>query len=172
MKANAMHDESKKPHRYAAVKVGPVRWTLLRGRDLFIWLRHVYYRRVHKMDLHPSCRFSMKANLDRTNPRGVHVGRDSFIAFGAVILTHDMSRQFHTDTYIGERCFIGAHAIILPGVRIGDECVIGSGSVVTQNVPSHSIVAGNPAKIVRTGIRTKAMGKIISSAEEQVIAPQ
>ena len=147
--------------RYPPVSIGPLRWLVLRGRDFLIWSRHYFYRRVYKMDLHPSCRFSLKANLDRTNPRGVHVGRDTFIAFGAVVLAHDMSRQFHTDTYIGERCFIGAHAIVLPGVRIGDECVIGSGSVVSQDVPSHSVVAGNPAKVVRSGITTKAMGKIV-----------
>ena len=153
--------QKRRTKRYPAVGIGPFRWLVLRVRDLFVWSRHVFYRRVYKMDLHPSCRFSLKANLDRTNPRDVHVGRDSFIAFGAVVLAHDMSRQFHTDTYIGERCFIGAHAIVLPGVRIGDECVIGSGSVVSQYMPSHSIVAGNPAKVVRSGITTKAMGKIV-----------
>lgn len=154
--------EKTKTVRYPAVKIGPLRWMVLRIRDFSIWIRHYFYRRFYKMDLHPSCRFSMKANLDRTNPRGVHVGRDTYIAFGVVVLAHDMSRQFHTDTFIGERCFIGGHAIIMPGVRIGDECVIGAGSVVTQNIPSHSIAAGNPAKILRSNISTMPMGKIIS----------
>lgn len=148
--------------RYPAVKVMPLRRFLLFCRLFVAWSRHVFYRRFYKMDLHPTCRFSLKANLDRTNPRGVHIGEESFLAFGSVVLTHDMSRQFHTDTYIGKRCFIGAHAIILPGVRVGDECVIGAGSVVSQDVPSNSIVAGNPARVVRSGIRTAALGKIIT----------
>lgn len=170
----AMNPDPNRPQRYKVRAVNPLRWIMLRGRTLFMWSRHVFYRRFYKMDLHPSCRFSLKANLDRTNPRGVHVGKDSFIAFGAVVLAHDMSRQFHTDTFIGERCFIGAHAIVLPGVRIGDECVIGSGSVVTRDVPANSIVAGNPAKIVRSGIRTKAMGKIIPDtvAQDAALAEQ
>ncbi|MGO8183047.1 acyltransferase, partial [Rhizobium leguminosarum] len=50
-------------------------------------------------------------------------------------------------TRIGKRCFVCARSIILPGVEIGDECVIGSGSVVTKNVPPRSLVAGNPANI-------------------------
>ena len=40
-------------------------------------------------------------------------------------------------------------SIILPGVTIGDEVVIGAGAVVSRNIPSHSIAAGNPAKVIR-----------------------
>ncbi|MGO7830456.1 hypothetical protein ACC690_37770, partial [Rhizobium johnstonii] len=48
---------------------------------------------------------------------------------------------------------ICARSIILPGVDIGDECFIGSGSVLTKNVPPRSLVAGNPAKIIRSDIK-------------------
>lgn len=44
--------------------------------------------------------------------------------------------------------WIGAGAIILPGVNIGEKAIVGAGSVVTRDVPAHSIVAGNPAKII------------------------
>lgn len=49
----------------------------------------------------------------------------------------------------------------MPGITIGDEVVVGSGAVVTKDVPSNSIVAGNPAKIIKQGIHTKNYGKII-----------
>ena len=49
----------------------------------------------------------------------------------------------------------------MPGVKIGDEVVIGSGAIVTKDIDSNSIVAGNPAKVLRTGVRTGAFGKII-----------
>ena len=51
---------------------------------------------------------------------------------------------------VGERSFIGAGSIIMPGVKIGSRCVIGAGSVVTRSVPDESVVCGNPARITCT----------------------
>ena len=53
-----------------------------------------------------------------------------------------------TSVIIGDDVWIGAGAVILPGVRVGNGCVIASGAVVTKNVPDFSIVAGVPAKVV------------------------
>jgi putative colanic acid biosynthesis acetyltransferase WcaF len=50
---------------------------------------------------------------------------------------------------IGERVFIGARSFIMPGMTIGNDVIIGACSVVTKDVPAHSIVAGNPAKQLR-----------------------
>jgi acetyltransferase-like isoleucine patch superfamily enzyme len=49
---------------------------------------------------------------------------------------------------IGKYCWIGIRCIILPGVQLGDGCVVGAGSVVTKSFPAGTIVAGNPAKMV------------------------
>ncbi|NJO13926.1 MAG: acyltransferase [Rhizobiales bacterium] len=69
-----------------------------------------------------------------------------------------MCRKKRQDTFIGECCFIGAHSLILPGVRIGDHCIIAAGSIVSKDVPSHSIAAGNPASVIRSGIETTRYG--------------
>src|SRR3546814_7623079 len=50
---------------------------------------------------------------------------------------------------LGRNVWIGGAAVILPGVSIGDNAVIGAGSVVTKDVPAGCVVAGNPAKMIR-----------------------
>ena len=52
--------------------------------------------------------------------------------------------------HVGKNCWICANTTILPGVTIGDNCVIGAGSVVTRDVPANSFAAGNPARVIRT----------------------
>lgn len=53
------------------------------------------------------------------------------------------------DVLIGDNVWIGANVTILPGVEIGDCAVVGAGSVVTKNVPANTVVAGNPAVVIR-----------------------
>jgi serine acetyltransferase len=136
----------------------PLRRSVLFLRECLLQTRLWFLRRFMNMDIHPTVKISLKAHLDLTNPTGVHVDEGTYIAFHAVVLAHDMSRLLMVDTHIGKNCFIGAYSIIMPGVRVGDECIVGSGSVVTAEVPSHSIVAGNPAKIIRSGVRTRKWG--------------
>lgn len=52
--------------------------------------------------------------------------------------------------HVGKNCWICANTTILPGVTIGDNCVIGAGSVVTRDIPANSFAAGNPARVIRT----------------------
>lgn len=117
-------------------------------RKTLVRAKHFYLTRIWKMDIHPSVDFSLSAYFDRTHPRGIHIGAESYVALGAVILTHDTTRRLYAHTRIGRRCFIGARALVLPGVTIGDDCVVGAGSIVTRDVPSRSVVAGNPARII------------------------
>lgn len=63
-----------------------------------------------------------------------------------------ISLQGHSEAQIvilRKGCWIGANAIILPGVEVGENCVIGAGSVVTKSIPSHSVAVGNPAKVIK-----------------------
>lgn len=57
--------------------------------------------------------------------------------------------QYNAPVHIGENCWIGAGAIILPGITIGSNVVIGAGSVVTKDIPSNVVAVGNPCRVLR-----------------------
>lgn len=142
-------------------------------RNLIVDAKRLWYRRVWGMDIHPTAQFSLSAKFDRTFPIGVHVGAHSYIAFDARILTHDRTRGLYLHTRIGANCFIGGCSLILPGVEIGDNCVIGAGSVVTRSVPARSLVAGNPARILRSDIEVGEYGRFLTAdATEAALAEQ
>lgn len=89
---------------------------------------------------------------------GVEIGSDSMIASHCVIIsqTHVINGSLYRETLdcrpvvIGENVWIGAGAIILPGVKIGNNSVVGAGSVVNRDVPGNVVVAGVPAAVLRT----------------------
>lgn len=137
----------------------------LKIQRFVVGCKRFYLTRVWGMDIHPTVVMSLSARLDKTHPRGIHVGAWTYIAFDAAILAHDMTRALKTDTRIGQNCFIGARSIILPGVTIGDGCVVGSGSVVTRDVPANSIVAGNPAKVLSENVQTEHFGQLIGRSK-------
>lgn len=57
--------------------------------------------------------------------------------------------QYNFPVHIGKNCWIGAGALILPGVTIGDNTVIGAGSVVTKDIPANVVAVGNPCRVMR-----------------------
>lgn len=109
--------------------------------------------KVYGMDIGENVRISRNAILDRSrNPKGIHIGDNCMLTGFVTMLAHDHSRNILTDTYLGKNCFVGGNAFIMPGVKIGDHVVIGSCSVVTKDIPSHTMVVGNPARVIRTGV--------------------
>jgi len=80
---------------------------------------------------------------------GATVAQEAYLCTG----THDFndpSLQLITKPItIGKNSFIGARAMILPGVSIGDQAIVGAMSVITKNIPSDQVVAGNPARKIR-----------------------
>ena len=152
------------------VPVTPYRKAKRRGLNRFIELRlalialkRLWLVHAWGMDIHPTVRVALSARLDRTFPIGVHVGAYTSIAFEVRIMTHDRTRGLYVHTRVGQNCFIGGRSLILPGVEIGDNCVIGAGSVVTKSVPPRSIVAGNPARILRTDIEVGPYGRFVDA---------
>jgi acetyltransferase-like isoleucine patch superfamily enzyme len=127
-------------------------------REIVLTIRRQYLNRVWKMDIGEGTAISGSAKLDKTNPRGIHIGTYSVVTFGAAILTHDWVNRRNGDVRIGDNCFIGAHSIILPGVTIGDGCIVAAASVVARDVPAQSLVAGNPARVVEHDVRTTHYG--------------
>lgn len=90
------------------------------------------------------------------------------MALEAMIIAHDYSRggeKMWCNTYIGKHCVIGGRAIILPGVSLGDHVFVGAGSVVTKSFPSHCLIAGNPARMIRSGIEISDRTQIVNKGE-------
>jgi len=122
-------------------------------------LRYYYYT-LNGYDVQKSAQLERALNFDRYNPAGIHIGKNTIIASRVTIISHyliPLRREKtyvgkNVDTYVGDNCVIGIGAIILPGIKIGDEVVVGAGAVVTKDVPSNTIVAGNPARIIKTNV--------------------
>ena len=119
----------------------------------------VFKLRLKGYDIPYSAIIEGSVVLDKLNPNGIHIGANTLVAGGSVILSHDHCKRvgnnqpFLIDTFIGKNCFIAVGAIILPGVKIGDEVIVGAGAIVTKDVPSNTVVAGNPARIIRENIK-------------------
>jgi acetyltransferase-like isoleucine patch superfamily enzyme len=93
-----------------------------------------------------------------TEPYLVEIGDRVVVAGGTQFLTHDGSvhllrprrplAQHFGKITVGDNTFIGQNCLILPGVRIGSDCLIAAGSVVRSSIPDNSVAAGNPARII------------------------
>ena len=133
-------------------------------RNVLINLK-IQYLRFRGAKIHATARLSLKSNIDLTNPKGIEIREGAYVALNAIVLSHDFVRSLHTTTIIGKNCFVGAGSIILPGVVMGDNSISAAGSVVTKPVPPNSIVAGNPARVIRTGISTGLYGQLHDNSD-------
>lgn len=97
-------------------------------------------------------------NLTIVDDTHVFVGDNTMIAPNVTIATaaHPIlpelrlkANQYNLPVHIGKCCWIGAGAIILPGVSIGEGTVIGAGSVVTKDIPASVVAVGNPCRVMR-----------------------
>jgi acetyltransferase-like isoleucine patch superfamily enzyme len=88
----------------------------------------------------------------------IEIGDNTLVSFDVLFLTHDgghwvTEAEFPTANRfgrikVGSRVFIGARAILMPGVTIGDNVVIGAGSIVTKDLPSGVVAAGVPTRVL------------------------
>jgi sugar O-acyltransferase (sialic acid O-acetyltransferase NeuD family) len=92
------------------------------------------------------CRFGRQVLVNRSASIGHDVIAGDFISFGpGCVVTGNCT--------IGKGVFIGAGAVIMPGLSIGENSIIGAGAVVTAAVPAHSVIVGNPGRVIKTGIK-------------------
>lgn len=91
----------------------------------------------------------------------ITIGHNVSIAKDVVIMdsdAHEICYEGYVmskDVCIEDNVWIGTRAMILKGVTVGEGAIIGAGSIVTKNVPAHSVVAGSPARVIRTNVDFK-----------------
>ena len=97
-------------------------------------------------------------NLTMVDDTHIYVGDYTMFAPNVVIATaghpilpelRERAFQYNMPVHIGRNCWIGAGALIMPGVSIGDNTVIGAGSVVTRDIPANVVAVGNPCRVMR-----------------------
>lgn len=95
-----------------------------------------------------------------SEPWMIRIGNDCYITAGVQFVTHDggtlvlrkevVDLEWSAPIVIGNDVYIGIRSIILPGVTIGNRCVIGAGAVVTRSIPDNCVVVGVPARIIKS----------------------
>jgi serine O-acetyltransferase len=102
--------------------------------------------------------------------KDAHIGSNVTLFNGVVIGRKDTISPSGRETqypFIGDDVWIGPHAIVIGGIRIGDGAIVGAGSVVTKDVPAHCIVAGNPARILRSDALPDVMNRAPTQTGER-----
>jgi maltose O-acetyltransferase len=120
------------------------------------WFRPDLLTELRRRGLIVGRNFSMQSgtSIDWSHCQHITIGDDVTMARNVMILAHDASTMRHLGytrigkVDIGDRVFIGASSIVLPGVRIGSDVVIGAGSVVSRDIADNLVVCGNPAGVL------------------------
>ena len=148
-------------HRYNQTEADPERYAILQqmlgsvGQDSIIWAPfYCSYGKNTYIGDHVFLNY-MCVILDNNE---VRIGNHVMIGPAVQIYTaaHDLQAESRIKggetakpIVIEDNVWIGGGAILLPGVRIGKNAVVGAGSVVTRNVPANTVVVGNPARVIR-----------------------
>lgn len=97
-------------------------------------------------------------NLTLVDDTDIYVGDYTMFAPGVIVATaahpilpelRERVCQYNMPVHIGRNCWIGAGAIIMPGVTVGDNTVIGAGSLVTKDIPANVVAYGSPCRVIR-----------------------
>ncbi len=97
-------------------------------------------------------------NLTLVDDTHIYVGDNTMFGPNVVVATaghpilpelRAMGLQYNMPVHIGKNCWLGSGVLVMPGITIGDNVVIGAGSVVTKDIPSNVVAVGNPCRILR-----------------------
>lgn len=127
-----------------------LRWQIIKIRCMLYRIRNsilLLSPRLLLCDIH----YPLPRSTKITHPIGIvigarHIGNDCRIGQNVTIGKKSSSRY----PYIGNNVQLGASCIIIGDLTVGDNAIVGAGAVVTKDVPPYAVVAGNPAKIIKT----------------------
>lgn len=130
--------------------------------NLVRWAPRFFILSLHRwrgVKVGNGCFIDTTAIIETAHPENISIGDDVRIAAHVVIMTHikpphllreaNIMPSVVKSVVLEDHCFIGVNAVIMPGVTVGKAAVVGSGAVVVNNVPPFTLVAGNPAKVVK-----------------------
>ena len=101
-----------------------------------------YYANWGGAHVHLGSNVYANFNLTLVDDGHIYIGDKTMIDPNVTI-------QFNVDVHVGRNVWIGAGAVILPGITIGDNSVIGAGSIVTKDIPANVVAVGNPCRVLR-----------------------
>jgi len=99
--------------------------------------------------------FALSGNCYIQPGNGITIGDNTIFGPGVKIISanHNLDNlkewKYCSPIIIGKNCWIGANAVVLPEVQLGDNVIVGAGSVVTKSFEGNVVIAGNPAKIIK-----------------------
>ena len=139
------------------IKANFLRYVFFRGNK-------VAYLRQLGVRIGKNCDILNSVKNFGTEPWLIELGERVTLAEGVILFTHDGANRVFRDQLFNssrwgnrfgtirilDNCFIGANAIIMPGVQIGPNSIVGAGSVVAKDVPPQAVVAGVPAEMIYT----------------------
>lgn len=126
--------------------------------------RKLKYLRKKGITIGDKTRLNCSVAAFGTEPYLITIGYDCLVTCGVHFVTHDGGVKVLSDLgyfqgermdmiapiHVGNNVYIGSGAYIMPGVTIGDNCVIGAAAVVTKDIPANSVAVGIPARVIKT----------------------
>jgi acetyltransferase-like isoleucine patch superfamily enzyme len=133
------------------LKLGPFKQMFrkicqLKGRFIFFNNLRIFFYRLMGMKIGRNVYIGYDCFLDSDFAELVTIEDEAVVSFRVIIVAHDWSRRMVSKVLIKKGAFIGAGAIIMPGVTIGENAVIGAGAVISHDIPDGKTYIGNPAK--------------------------
>ena len=122
--------------------------------NILRWAHNTYIKAAGVKIGH-NCMISLRAKID-TRRGKVIIGDNCTITYGCIIVSHDRSAMHinplddgEGEVILGNNVYLGVNTVVLRNVRIGDNSVIGAGSVVINDIPPNVVAVGNPARVVK-----------------------